>query len=205
MSFVDSVTSDGKVGTLALDPAEATRLIVDALRDQVGETLKRRGLVVGMSGGVDSSLCAALAVRALGPKRVFGLFMPEHDSDPTSLALATSLARQLEIESVVEDIAPTLEACGCYRRRDEAIRRLVPDFGDKYAAYAVEKTKRSGATDAQVAAKTREMTELNQMLKKPLVNIALTFVEPLPVGILFTLITAVALSRKRRVQGAAMA
>jgi NAD+ synthase len=76
MSFVDSVTSDGKVGTLALDPAEATRLIVDALRDQVGETLKRRGLVVGMSGGVDSSLCAALAVRALGPKRVFGLFMP---------------------------------------------------------------------------------------------------------------------------------
>ena len=130
MSFVDSVTSDGKVGTLALDPAEATRLIVDALRDQVGETLKRRGLVVGMSGGVDSSLCAALAVRALGPKRVFGLFMPEHDSDPTSLALATSLARQLEIESVVEDIAPTLEACGCYRRRDEAIRRLVPDFGD---------------------------------------------------------------------------
>ena len=100
----------------------------------------------------------------------------------------------------------TIVASVCYVATWQFVYyRLVPDFGDKYAAYAVEKTKRSGATDAQVAAKTREMTELNQMLKKPLVNIALTFVEPLPVGVLFTLITAVALSRKRRVQGAAMA
>ena len=100
----------------------------------------------------------------------------------------------------------TIVASVCYVATWQFVYyRLVPDFGDKYAAYAVEKTKRSGATDAQVAAKTREMTELNQMLKKPLVNIALTFVEPLPVGVLFTLITAVALSRKRRVHGAAIA
>jgi NAD+ synthase len=129
MSFTDSVTSEGGPGTLALDAGEATRRIVDALRGQVGETLKRRGLVVGMSGGVDSSLCAALAVRALGSKRVFGLFMPEADSDPESLALATSWAEQLGIDSAVEDITPTLDACGCYRRRDEAIRHLVPEFG----------------------------------------------------------------------------
>ena len=100
----------------------------------------------------------------------------------------------------------TIVASVCYVATWQFVYyRLVPDFGDKYAAYAVEKAKKSGATDAQVAAKTREMTELNQMLKKPLVNIALTFLEPLPVGILFTLITAVALSRKRRVQGAAIA
>ena len=100
----------------------------------------------------------------------------------------------------------TLVASVCYVATWQFVYyRLVPDFGDKYAAYAIEKAKKSGATDAQVAAKTREMTELNQMLKKPLVNIALTFVEPLPVGVLFTLITAVALSRKRRVQGAAIA
>jgi NAD+ synthase len=129
MSFVTSVTSEGTAAALALDPAEATRKIVDAVREQVGETLKRRGLVVGMSGGVDSSLCAALAVRALGSKRVFGLFMPELDSDPESLPLAMSWARQLGIESEVEDITPILEACGCYRRRDGAIRRLVSDFG----------------------------------------------------------------------------
>jgi NAD+ synthase len=129
MSFVASATAEEKAGTLALDPAEATRRIVDALREQVGERLKRRGLIVGMSGGVDSSLCAALAVRALGSARVFALFMPELDSDPDSLTLATSCARRLGIDSAVEDIGPILDACGCYRRRDDAIRKLVPDFG----------------------------------------------------------------------------
>ena len=100
----------------------------------------------------------------------------------------------------------TIVASVCYVATWQFVYyRLVPDFGDKYAAYAVEKAKKSGATDAQIAAKTKEMTELNQMLKKPLVNIALTFIEPFPVGILFTLVAAVALRRKRRVQGAAIA
>ena len=100
----------------------------------------------------------------------------------------------------------TIVASVCYVATWQFIYyRLVPDFGDKYAAHAVEEAKKSGATDAQIAAKTREMAEMNQNLKNPLVNIALTFLEPLPVGILFTLITAVALSRKRRVQGAAIA
>jgi hypothetical protein len=100
----------------------------------------------------------------------------------------------------------TLVASVCYVATWELIYyRLAPDFGDKYAAYAVEKAKKSGASDAQIAAKTKEMTELNQMYRKPLVNVALTFLEPLPVGILFTLIAAAALRRKRRVQGAAIA
>ena len=100
----------------------------------------------------------------------------------------------------------TIVASVCYVATWQFVYyRLVPDFGDKYAAYAVEKAKKSGATDAQIAAKTKEMTELNQMYKKPLVNMGLTFLEPLPVGILFTLVTAVALSRKRRVQDAAIA
>ena len=102
MSVAASVTSERKAGALTLDPVEATRRIVDALREQVGETLRRRGLVVGMSGGVDSSLCAALAVRALGSKRVFGLFMPERDSDPDSLTLATSWAQQLGTKRVTQ-------------------------------------------------------------------------------------------------------
>ena len=114
---------------LRLDaPAEVER-IARTLREQVGELLKRRGLVVAMSGGVDSSVCAALAVRALGAGRVLGLAMPERDSDPASLELATKWARTLGIELTVENIAPILDACGCYQRRDGAIRELVLEFG----------------------------------------------------------------------------
>ena len=83
--------------------------------------------------------------------------------------------------------------------------RLAPDFTEKYAAYAVAKARESGASDAQIAAKAKEMTDLKEMYKNPLVNIALTLLEPLPVGILFTLVTATVLSRKRRVKSVAIA
>ena len=106
-----------------------TKRIAAALRDQLGSILGRRGLVVAMSGGIDSSVCAGLAVQAVGPKRVFGLMLPERDSDPASLDLARGWAKLLGIEHAVEDIAPTLEACGCYQRRDAAIRRVVPEYG----------------------------------------------------------------------------
>ena len=76
----------------AIDAEREIERIAGAMRRQVGEILKRRGVVVAMSGGVDSSVCAALAVRAFGPKRVLGVFMPEHDSDPASLSLASDWA-----------------------------------------------------------------------------------------------------------------
>ncbi len=118
--------------TLALSSSDVESAIADiaeALRTQLDTRLRRRGFVVAMSGGIDSSVCAALAVRAVGPERVFGLFLPERDSEPDSLTLASSLARQLGIESTVEDIAPILEGAGCYRRRDEAVRSVLPEFG----------------------------------------------------------------------------
>ena len=120
--------STAVVPSLQIDPAVSVQAITETLRLQVGEVLRRRGLIVAMSGGVDSSVSAALAVRALGPERVLGIFMPECDSDPLSLDLALRWATTLRITHVTEDIAPILEACGCYRRRDEAIRRLVPEF-----------------------------------------------------------------------------
>jgi NAD+ synthase len=119
---------------LQIDAAAEVERISDFLRTQLGERLHRRGLVIAMSGGIDSSVCAALAVHALGPKRVFGLFMPERDSDPISLQLATQLAEQLGISYVKEDIAPILEAAGCYQRRDDAIRRVVPEYGEGWAS-----------------------------------------------------------------------
>lgn len=83
--------------------------------------------------------------------------------------------------------------------------KLAPDFGEKYAAHTVEKVRRSGATDAQIAAKMKEAAEFQEMYKNPLANIAFTFLEPLPVGLALTLVTALVLSRRRRVRSAAVA
>jgi len=84
-------------------------------------------------------------------------------------------------------------------------QKLAPDYLDKYAAYSIEKASKSGATDAQIAAKTKEMAEFKEMYKNPLINIAFTSLEPLPVGLLFTLVAAGVLSRKRRTEGVALA
>jgi hypothetical protein len=100
----------------------------------------------------------------------------------------------------------TAVASVCYVATWElAYSKLAPDYLDKYAAYSVEKARKSGATDAQIDAKTKEMAEFKEMYKNPLINIAFTLLEPLPVGLLFTLVAAGVLSRKRRTEGVALA
>ena len=84
-----------------------------------------------------SSLTAALCVAALGPANVLGVLMPEKDSDPESLRLGRIVADTFGIRHVVEDIAPTLSAAGCYLRRDGAIRELFPDFGPDWGCKVV--------------------------------------------------------------------
>ncbi len=127
--------------SLDIDPAVATERIVGALRGQLLKDLRRRGVVIGLSGGVDSSVVAALCVRAVGPNRVLGVMMPEQDNDPDSLRLGKLVADWLRIESVVEDITPILAGAGCYRRRDEHIRRIFPEYGPGYRCkIAVRKT-----------------------------------------------------------------
>ena len=116
-------------GALRIEPAAATDRIAAALREQVLRRLRKRGVVLGLSGGVDSSVTAALCARALGPDKVFAVLMPEKDSDPQSLRLGRLMSDALGIRSAVEDIAPILTAAGCYERRDACIRKLVPAFG----------------------------------------------------------------------------
>ena len=85
----------------------------------------------------------------------------------------------------------TFVASACYVATWQVIYyKVAPDFGEKYTAYAIEEAKKSGATDAQIAATKKETTEFMDMYKNPLVNIAITFLEPLPVGLLFTLVSA---------------
>lgn len=115
---------------LKLDaPAEVER-IANALREQVLGQLRRRGAVVGISGGIDSSVVTALCAHAFGEDKVLGVFMPERHSTDDSLALGQTLAGHLGIEAIVENISPALDGLGCYRRQAEAIRTVVPEYGD---------------------------------------------------------------------------
>ena len=113
---------------LALDPAAESGRIVQSLRRNVLNVLRRRGAVVGISGGVDSSVVLALCVQAFGPDKVVAVMMPDKDSDPESEHLARQLAQQFEVEPVLEDVTPALIGFGCYRRRDEAIKRIFPEY-----------------------------------------------------------------------------
>jgi NAD+ synthase len=97
--------------------------------EALAKKLHRRGLVVALSGGIDSSVCAALAVRALGPGKVYGLLLPERDSSSDSKRRGRMLVEQLGVRFEAHDIAPALEALGCYRQRDDAIRRVFPAYG----------------------------------------------------------------------------
>jgi NAD+ synthase len=114
---------------MAIDAAAEAERICTTLAEQVLGTVRRRGAIVGISGGVDSAVVAALCARALGPHRVLGLFMPERDSSGDALRLGRLAARQLGIDTVVEDVGPASEACGCYRRQEEAIRTAFPEYG----------------------------------------------------------------------------
>ncbi len=99
------------------------------MRLHILRRFRKKGVVIALSGGVDSSVVGALAVRALGRERVLGLLLPERDSSPETLPLSQAVARHLDIETVHEDITTILEAQGCYRRRDDAIRLVVPEYG----------------------------------------------------------------------------
>jgi NAD+ synthase len=117
---------------LNIDAAAVSASIASEIRDIVLERLHRKGVVVAISGGIDSSVVAALCLKALGSARVLGLMLPEADSSPDSLRFANQLAQSLGIRTHVEDIAGILTAAGCYQRRDEAIRKVIPQYTEGY-------------------------------------------------------------------------
>lgn len=116
---------------LNIDASAETDRIAASIRETVFG-FKRKGAVVAVSGGIDSSVVAALCTRALGPEKVIALFLPEADSSGDSLRLGRKLTESLGIRSFTENITPILEGAGCYRRRDEAIRSVFPEYGEGY-------------------------------------------------------------------------
>ena len=121
---------------LKLDAKKEVDRIINTLQKMLLD-FKKRGVVVALSGGVDSSVTAALCVQALGKNRVLGLLMPEKESSKDTLRLSKIAVHHLGIDTVHEDITPILESIGCYRRRDEAIQTVIPEYNATYKAKIV--------------------------------------------------------------------
>ena len=102
--------------------------IIKQMREDVLKRFKRNGAVVGISGGIDSSVCLALSARAFGPEKVLGVMLPEKDSNPDSEMLARELAASFGVKAIKEEITGALSGFGCYERRDEAVKRVFPEY-----------------------------------------------------------------------------
>lgn len=118
--------------SLIIDAKQEIEHLCNEIKKQIREDLKKSGAVVGISGGIDSSVVAALSAKAMGKDNVLGVIMPGRDSSPDSRKLAENLASHLGIKHVVEEITGSLEGFRCYQRRDEAIKKMFPEYTPDY-------------------------------------------------------------------------
>ena len=116
------------INVLQINPAEETKKIADFVTNQVYKVFRRRGVVVGLSGGIDSAVMTAIAVRSIGKENVVGLILPDKESNPVSRQYADAYAETLGIDCREIDITPTVESVGVYHWRDEYIKNLIPDY-----------------------------------------------------------------------------
>ncbi len=117
---------------LKIDPVDTTEKLSQFIKQEVFSNLKRKGAIIGISGGVDSAVCAALSARALGLDNVLGVVLPEKESDPNSKVLAKKLADQLSIKSEYIDITSILSSLGVYSVREAIVKKLFPEFDSSY-------------------------------------------------------------------------
>ena len=122
---------------LRLDPEKETTRICAEIREMMRSQMKKRGIVIGLSGGIDSSVTAALAALALGRKKVLGLEMPERHSAEETLKYSRMAADFLEIRTIREDISAILESVGFYKKYDEVVRTMIPEYGDGWKSKIV--------------------------------------------------------------------
>jgi NAD+ synthase len=114
--------------SILIDSKSETEKLVRKLRETVAFKLKKRGAIVGVSGGIDSSVVLALCAQTFGPEKVFAVMMPERDSNPASKNLATVLCDKFKVKYTLEDLTDAINGFGCYKRRDEAVKRVYPEY-----------------------------------------------------------------------------
>lgn len=117
---------------LRIDPAQQLEKLSAFIVEQVNVVFRRKGVIVGLSGGIDSACIAAVAVRAIGKDKVLGLVLPEKESNPISSEYAIKHAESLGIEYRQMDITPTVDSVVKYEWRDEFMQNLIPDYKPGY-------------------------------------------------------------------------
>jgi len=122
---------------LTINPEQEVDRICNRLREVLTKQLKRRGLVVALSGGIDSSVTTGLAIKAIGKERVMVLLMPERHSSNDTLDLSQSVADHFGATRIHENISSILEAVGFYQRYDDAVRMAIPEYGDGWKSKIV--------------------------------------------------------------------
>ena len=116
-------------GIIKLDNvAKTSEVLQESIKKYILGTFRKRGAIIGISGGIDSSVTLALTVNALGSDKVLGIMLPEKDSSPESARLAAGLAEKFGVKTLYEDITGALEGFGCYKRRDEAVAKVFPQY-----------------------------------------------------------------------------
>ncbi|MCK4385728.1 MAG: NAD(+) synthase, partial [candidate division Zixibacteria bacterium] len=117
---------------LNIDPENVFQEICEFTRKVVFDEFRKEGVVVGLSGGIDSSLVSTLSVKALGKENVLGVILPEKESNPISQAYANRLAKKLEIRTETINITPALESLRSYEKRNLVVKKVFPEFSEDH-------------------------------------------------------------------------
>jgi NAD+ synthase len=152
--------------TLLIDCEAETDRLISFIRRAAGETLHKQGAVIGISGGIDSSVTAALCVRALGAKRVVGIMMPERDSNPRTLEWSRLVADRLGIRTFLRDITPILSSFGFYADLVEAIRVVIPEYAEDWKSKIIISDPMSNTEFAffSIVAQSQDGTRIRKRL-----------------------------------------
>ena len=116
---------------LKIDPVQELDKLSEFIIGQVN-AFRKKGVIVGLSGGIDSACIAAVAVHTMGKEKVIGLVLPESESNPISSEYAIKHAQALGIEHRQINITSTVDSIVKYKWRDEFIQKLIPEYKPGY-------------------------------------------------------------------------
>ena len=118
--------------SLTIDAAKVSAKLEDFIRTNLTDFFKKKGIIIGLSGGIDSAVCAALSVKAIGADRVYGLLLPEKDSNPISREYGQMMAESLGIQYHEVELTNILESFDVYKKREEIVKKVFPDISGDY-------------------------------------------------------------------------